>query len=176
MTDSGKKVCLGVVAGAHGVRGLVKVKPFTAEPQSVAAYGPVETKDGTRRFRIEMAGMGKGVVICRLEGVTDRDRAEALRGTELYVPRERLAADEEAGSWYYTDLVGLEAVGTDGRSCGRVVAVQNFGAGDLLEIGQAGRASVFLPFTASNVPLVEPEAGRIVIDPPAGLFEDDGHD
>lgn len=167
-----KRVCLGVIVGAHGVRGLVKVKPFTETPEAVAAYGPVETKDGRRRFAIAVAGAGKGVVLCRLEGVADRDAAEALRGTELYVERTRLpkaAADE---GWYHADLIGLAARGVDGRDYGRVVAVENFGAGDLLEIAPPeGHPTVYLPFTGENVPSVEPEAGRIVIDPPDGLFD-----
>jgi 16S rRNA processing protein RimM len=175
MTDSTqKRVCLGVVVGAHGVRGFVKVKPFTGEPDAVAAYGPVETKDGGRRFRIDAMGMAKDAVICRLEGVGDRDAADALRGTELYVDRARLPeVDEEEEGWYHADLIGLAAVGTDGRIFGRVVGVENFGAGDLLEIARPeGGLSVLLPFTAANVPAVELQTGRIVIDPPIGLFED----
>lgn len=168
-----KRVCLGVVIGAHGVRGFVKVKPFTAEPDAVAAYGPVETKDGKRRFRIDAMGMAKEAVICRLEGVSDRDAADALRGTELYVAREKLPEVDEEEGWYHADLIGLAAVGADGKAYGQVVGVENFGAGDLLEIARPeGGQTVFLPFTAANVPSVEPEAGRIVIDPPAGLFEE----
>lgn len=169
-----KRVCLGVVVGAHGVRGFVKVKPFTGEPEAVAAYGPVETKDGKRRFKIEAMGMAKEAVICRLDGVADRDAAETLRGTELYVDRARLpAVDEEEEGWYHADLIGLAAVGADGRSFGKVVGVENFGAGDLLEIARPeGGHTVLLPFTAGNVPSVEIEAGRVVIDPPEGLFED----
>ena len=171
-----KRICLGVVVGAHGVRGLVRVKPYTAEPEAVAAYGPVETKDGKRRFAIAVTGHAKGTVICRLEGVPDRDGAEALRGTELYVDRERLPQSDDEG-WYHADLVGLQAVGTDGRAYGRVVGVENFGAGDLLEIERPeGGATGLLPFTGDNVPSVEIEAGRVVIDPPGGLFDEGSAD
>tara|TARA_R110002110_G_scaffold56762_1_gene160991 strand:- start:4383 stop:4931 length:549 start_codon:yes stop_codon:yes gene_type:complete len=170
------KVCLGVVTGAHGVRGLVRVKPFTQTPDGVAAYGPVETKDGARVFAIEMRGMTKDLVICHLDGVTDRDVAAALRGTELYVPRARLpqmAADEEG--WYRADLIGLQAVGADGRDYGRVIAVQDFGAGALLEIAPAtGGETVLMGFTSDNVGQVDLAGGRIVIDPPAGTFESAG--
>lgn len=167
-----KRVCLGVVVGAHGVRGLVKVKPFTEAPDAVAAYGPVETKDGRRRFGIAATGLAKGSVICRLEGIADRDAAEALRGTELYVERAQLPEAGADEGWYHADLVGLAARGIDGRDYGRVVAVENFGAGDLLEIALAeGGPTVYLPFTGENVPSVEPEAGRILIDPPGGLFD-----
>ncbi len=170
------RVCLGVVIGAHGVRGLVRVKPFTAEPQAVAAYGPVETKDGARRFRIETAGMAKDAVICKLEGVSDRDKAEALRGTELYVDRARLPEmDEEEDGFYYADLIGLQAVGLDGHVYGRVVGVENFGASDLIEIERPeGGPTVLVPFTDENVPSVEIEAGHLVLDPPDGLFDESG--
>ncbi len=169
-----KKVCLGVVTGAHGVRGLVRVKPFTETPEGVAAYGPVETKDGARRFAIAAKGMAKDLVICQLEGVTDRDVAAALRGTELYVPRERLPeADEDGEGWYHADLIGLRAVGTDGRLYGLVAGIQNFGAGDLLEIApDEGGETVLMSFTDENVPEVDIEGGKIVIDPPLGTFED----
>lgn len=167
------RVCLGVIVGAHGVRGGVKVKPFTDDPQAVAAYGPVETKDGSRRFRIETAGMAKDAVICRLEGVNDRDQAEALRGTELYVDRARLPKVDEEEGWYYADLIGLAAVGIDGRVYGRVVGVQNFGAGDLIEVARPeGGLTVLVPFTDENVPSVDVEAGRVTLDPPGGLFEE----
>lgn len=168
-----KRVCLGVIVGAHGVRGLVRVKPFTEEPEGLAAYGPVETKDGSRRFGIEVTGLAKGTVICRLEGVGDRDEAERLRGTELYVDRARLPEAGDEDVWYHADLIGLAAIGKDGRDFGKVVAVQNFGAGDLLEIERPeGGPTVYLPFTGENVPVIEPEAGRLVIDPPGGLFDE----
>lgn len=170
-----KKVCLGVIAGAHGVRGQVRVKFFTEEPEGIAAYGPVETKDGSRSFGIAFKGVTKGLALCTLEGVTDRDEAEALRGTELYVSRERLPEpDEDEEGWYYADLVGLAVVGVDGTGYGKVAAIQNFGAGDLLEISpEGGGATVLMPFTRDNAPDVDIEGGRIVIDPPAGTFGDD---
>jgi 16S rRNA processing protein RimM len=169
---STRKVCLGVVAGAHGVRGLVRVKPFTEEPGGVAAYGPVETADGSRRFRIEATGMAKDLVICRLEGIADRDAAQALRGTELYVSRDKLPAADDDDGWYHADLVGLRAEGVDGRDYGRVVAVHNFGAGDLLEIAPSdGGPTVLMSFIDDNVPEVDIAGGRIVIDPPRGTFD-----
>ncbi|MEX0839803.1 MAG: ribosome maturation factor RimM [Parvibaculum sp.] len=170
---SQRKVCLGVVVGAHGVRGLVRVKPFTAAPDGVAAYGPVETADGTRRFAIEAKGMVKELVLCQLDGIGDRDAAEALRGTELYVSRDRLPPADEDEGWYHADLIGLRAVGAEGRDYGAVVGVHNFGAGDLLEIAPPdGRATVLMGFTEANVPEVDIAGGRIVIDPPIGTFED----
>ena len=170
---AGPTVCLGVVVGAHGVRGLVRVKSFTEAPEGVAAYGPVETKDG-RRFAIEAKGMVKDLVLCRLEGIADRDEADALRGTELHVPRARLPeTDGDEEGWYHADLAGCQAVGADGRVYGRVVGVQNFGAGDLLEIApEAGGETVLMGFTDENVLEVDIHGRRIVIDPPLGTFED----
>lgn len=174
---SQKKICLGVVIGAHGVRGLVKVKPFTDEPGAVAAYGPVETRDGARRFRIEAKGMVKDAVLCALEGVADRDAADALRGTELYVLRDRLPAlssvDGDADeSWYQADLVGLKALGLDGAVLGEVLAVQNFGAGDLLELRLEGeKSSLLIPFTRECVPRVDVAGGFVTIDPPQMVGE-----
>jgi 16S rRNA processing protein RimM len=167
------RVCLGVVVGSHGVRGQVRVKPFTEDPYGVAAYGPVETKDATRRFKIEATGVAKGVVICRLEGVSDRDKADAMRGTELYVARDVLPDVEEEDGYYHTDLIGLSAISVDGKPYGRVVAVENFGAGDLLEIARTdGGQTVYVPFTDEIVPVVDIEAGCLTLDPPLGLFED----
>lgn len=166
-------MCLGVVVGAHGVRGLVRVKPFTEDPHGVADYGPVETGDGTRRFKIKVTGATKGVVICQLEGIADRDMAEALRGTELYVDRAALPEVDEEEGYYQADLIGLQAIGTDGRVYGTVVAVHNFGAGDLLDIARPeGGPTVLVPFTDENVPDVDLEAGRLTLDPPEGLFDE----
>ncbi len=166
------RVCLGVVVGAHGVRGLVRVKPFTEDPLSVADYGPVETKDGSRRFKIETTGTTKGVVICRLGGVGDRDVAEALRGTELYVDRTVLPEVDEEDGFYHADLIGLQAIGADGKLYGRVIGVHNFGAGDLLEIARPeGGPTVLVAFTDDNVPDVDLVGGRLTLDPPDGTFE-----
>lgn len=166
------RVCLGVVVGVHGVRGLVRVKPFTQDPMAVADYGPVETKDGKRRFKIAATGMAKGVVICRFDGISDRDVAEALRGTELYVARAALPdvdADEEG--YYHADLIGLAVEGPQGHLFGRVSAVHNFGAGDLLEIVPPdGTPSFLVSFTDENVPDVDIAGGRLTLISPEGTF------
>lgn len=173
LTDR-SRICLGVIVGAQGVRGAVRVKPFTDDPMAVGDYGPVETKDKSRRFKIEATGTAKGVVICKLQGITDRDVAEAMRGTELYVDRSALPdVDEDEEGYYHADLIGLEAKGADGKLYGRVLSVQNFGAGDLLEIARPeGGHTVLVPFTDDNVPVIDLEALCLTLDPPAGLFED----
>lgn len=166
------RVCLCLVAGAHGVAGEVRLKTFTDADEDVAAYGPLEDENGARRFEILALRPGKSGPIVRLKGVADRDAAEALKGIRLYVARARLPETAE-NEWYYADLIGLEAVDVAGHLLGEVTAVQNFGAGDLLEIKRpAGKGSVLVPFRAAVVPEVDIAGSRVVIDPPEGLIED----
>jgi 16S rRNA processing protein RimM len=159
-------VCLGVVAGAHGVRGLVKVKPFTETPEGLAAYGALTDEAGKRSWQPLYKGQQKGVALLALSGVESREEAQALRGTRLYVPRERLPETGEEEVFYHADLIGLAAEDRQGRPLGRVLSVQDFGAGDLLEVGGDGRSSRFIRFTRQAVPLVDIAGGRIVCDPP----------
>jgi 16S rRNA processing protein RimM len=166
------RVCLGVIVGAQGVRGAVRVKPFTADPAGVAAYGPVEDEAGGRRLELRVVGRAKGVVIATLAGVADRNAAEALKGMRLYVSRAALP-EPAAEEYYHADLLGLAAVLRDGTMLGRVRAVHDFGAGDCLEIERPDAAPLMVPFTRAAVPVVEPAAGRLVIDPPEGLFDEE---
>jgi 16S rRNA processing protein RimM len=164
------RVCVGILTGAQGVRGAVRVKSFTADPQDVARYGPLEDESGERRFRLRLAGSAKGVVIAQLSGVDDRDQAEALRGLRLYLPRAALPPPGEE-EYYHADLIGLEAALTDGTPVGKVRAVHDFGAGDTLEIERAEGPPVLVPFTRAIVPVVDLGAGRLVLDPPPGLID-----
>lgn len=165
-----QRICLGVVTGPHGVRGLLRVKTFTAEPEGIAAYGPLEDEAGTRCFDIELVGAAKGAVLVRVAGIADRDAAERLKGLRLYVPRAALPppGDEE---YYHADLIGLAASLTDGSLLGRVTAVHDFGAGDSLEIVRPDGRVVMVPFTRAIVPLVDPAGGRLVVVPPPGLLD-----
>jgi 16S rRNA processing protein RimM len=171
------RVCVGAIAAAHGIKGEVKIKTFTADPLSVASYGPVSDESGVRQFRLNQVrtaggAAGESVVLARLEGVTDRNAAEALRGLRLYVPRAALPAPE-ADEYYHHDLIGLAAVLVSGERLGTVEAVHNFGAGDLLEVSRDGASSVVVPFTNAVVPTVDLAAGKLVIDPPEGLLDED---
>lgn len=166
------RVCVGAVVGAHGVRGQVRVKSFTADPADVAAYGPVESEDGTRRFKLKVMGEVKGLVIAKLEGVNDRNAAEAMRGTRFYVPRERLPELEE-DEFLYTDLVGLKAEGEDGAVLGTVKGVADFGAGELLDITLAQGGSLMVPFTKAAVPVVDIANKRLVVIPPVFVEGDE---
>lgn len=164
---------VGRIAAAHGVRGLVKLQCFTAEPASIGLYGPLSDVAGKRQFELTVRNAIKGGVVAAIAGITDRTAAEKLRGTELYLPRDRLPPAAE-GEYYHADLVGLVAELADGRHFGRVRAVENFGAGDLLAIDRPDGPPVSLPFTDRAVPLVDVQGGRIVVDPPAGLLDEEG--
>lgn len=168
--ESRERVCVGAIAGAHGVRGEVKVKCFTEDPKDVGAYGALETEDGTKRFNVRVVREAKDGVVARIKGVGDRDSAQALKGTRLYVDRDRLPPPEEE-SWYYADLIGLRVETPDGSELGTILAVQDYGAGDLLELApEDGGATILLPFTRDVVPVVDIAAGRLVADPPEGLI------
>lgn len=160
------RVCLGAFAGAHGVRGLVRIKPFTEVPEDVAAYGPLSDEAGTRTFRITVTGTGKGSVVARVEGIADRDAAEALKGQRLYVEHAALPPPEDEDTFYHTDLIGLRAETPEGTAMGKVIAVQDYGSGPLLEVWAEGHQSVFYAFTRAVVPLVDVAAGRLVIEAP----------
>lgn len=156
----GTRVCVGAIVGAHGVRGQVRVKSFTDDPLDVAAYGPVEDEDRTRRFKLKVMGEAKGLVIAKLDGVDDRDAAEALRGTRLYVSRDKLPETDE-DEFLYSDLVGLRAETADGSVVGTVRGVADFGAGEVLDLG-----TFMVPFTKADVPVVDIAGGRVVVVSP----------
>ncbi len=163
-------VCLGVITGVRGLKGEVRIKSFTAEPEDVAAYGPLSDKSGSRRFNLRVTGKVKGLIIGRIADINGREAAEALKGCELYVPRSALPETEDE-AYYHADLVGLAAETTTGEALGEVIAVYDFGAGDVLEISGGANGTVMVPFTHQVVPEVDMTAGRLVIDPPDGLFD-----
>ncbi len=168
---SASRICVGAVAGAYGVRGEVRLKSFCAEPRALADYGPLWSEDGTRSFEVSLGAQVAQGFAAWLSGVQTRAQAEGLRGMRLYAERTRLPAlpDDE---FYHADLIGLEVFDTGGVSLGRVKAVLNHGASDLLELVKPGQAgAVLLPFTRAIVPTVDLAAGRIIADPPEGLTE-----
>ena len=160
-----ERLCVGVIAGAHGVRGLVKIKSFTEDPANLTAYGPLTDESGARRYQVAVTGRAKGVLLARIEGVGDRDAARALRGARLYVARAALPEPEDE-EYYHADLIGLAVEDRAGAPLGRVAAVQNFGAGDILEIERPDQGTLLVPFTKAAVPLVDPAGGRVVVEPP----------
>lgn len=168
MTKKGQLVLLGRFGAPHGVRGELRLQSFTADPLSIAGYGPLTDRCGTRTIALlSLRPQGKDMLVARVEGVTDRTGAEALTGVELYVSRSKLPPPEDEDEFYLADLVGLVAETRDGRLIGTIVAVRNFGAGDILEISPAaGGETLMFPFTRAVVPVVSVAAGRVVIEPP----------
>jgi 16S rRNA processing protein RimM len=156
---AGRRILVGEIGRPHGVRGLVKLRSFTADPAAIASYGPLTDAAGSRRFVIELRAEG----LARVEGVADRDAAARLTGTKLYVERERLPAPEEE-EFYLADLVGLTAVAVDGAVLGEVRAVEEHGAGSYLVVGER---EVLVPFTRAAVPVVDVAGGKVVVDLPA---------
>ena len=165
-------ILVGRIAAAHGVKGLVKLQSFTGDPSAIASYGPLQDASGRRRFEIVVRHQVKGGVVAAIAGVADRNEAEKLRGVELYLPRDALPPAAE-GEYYHADLVGLRVELSDGKALGRVRAVENHGAGDILAVDRPGRSEVSLPFNDRVVPVVDLAAGRVVVDPPAGVLEDE---
>lgn len=163
-------ICVGVIAGAFGVRGEVRLKSFTADPASIADYSPLLTKDGDTSYAITVTRSVKNGLVTLMTGVTTKEDADALKGTELFVPRDRLPSLPE-DEYYYADLVGLQVFDTGGTALGTVKSVQNHGASDLLEIDSPDlKTPVLLPFTMAVVPTIDMKTGRIIADPPEGLF------
>jgi 16S rRNA processing protein RimM len=163
-------ICLGLIGAARGLKGEVRVTSYTGDPTDLGSYGPLFTADGSRSFTVQVVGRAKNQVIARIAGITDRDGAEALRGISLYLPRDALpkAADDE---FYLADLIGLAVETVDGESLGRVTAVDDFGAGPIVEVDGGARGAVMLPFSDAVVPTVDLESRRMIVDPPAGLLD-----
>ena len=169
MSDT--RVIVGAIAGAFGVKGEVRLKSFCADPAAIADYTPLYSKDGRRFATVVLTGAAANALTARIDGVATKEEADALKGTELYAERDQLPSlpDDE---FYHADLIGLPVYDAGGQLLGKVKAVLNHGASDLLEIHSPGvKSTVLLPFTKAAVPTVDLAAGRIVADPPAGIFE-----
>jgi 16S rRNA processing protein RimM len=168
-----ERVRVAKIGAAHGVRGEVRLFAYTQDPLAIRSYGEFEDESGARRFRIVSLRVAKDHLIARIEGIGDRDEASKLTHLELYVSRARLPQQKEADTFYHADLVGLSVETKEGKKLGDVIGVRNFGAGDLLEIKLAnGGKTALLPFIDPFVPLIDVKGGRIVADPPQGLFEE----
>jgi 16S rRNA processing protein RimM len=163
MTD---RICIGAISGAFGVTGEVRLKSFCTVPEDIASYGPLWSEDGSRQFRITLTRPVAGGLGARIAGVADKDAADALRGTSLFIDRAKLPSlpDDE---FYHADLIGLDAIDTGGEMLGKVLAVHNHGAGDIIEISSIRhKSALLLPFTKAIVPNVDLAAGRLIVDLP----------
>ena len=170
MAADNDRVLLGEIGAAQGLKGEVRLRSYTQDPAAIARYGALDDEHGGK-IEIESLRVTPKALIARIKGVTTRNAAEALNGTRLYVARSRLPKRDEE-EWFHSDLIGLSAVDDQGEPVGTVVAVQNFGAGDLIEVKPAkGGPTVLVPFTRETVPEVDVEGGRLTLVPPEGLFD-----
>lgn len=173
-----QRILIGEISGAHGIRGDVLVRAYTETPHAIASYGPLTDESGKRSFSLRVVRVTSKGIVARISGIEDRNAAEPLRGIKLYVSRDRLP-EPEGAAYYYADLIGLDAVSEDGSALGKIVSVQNFGAGDLLELKPAdGSATEFIPFEDRYVPNVDLRSGTIVIRRPdvTGSEDDEVND
>jgi 16S rRNA processing protein RimM len=166
-----ERICVAKIGAAHGVRGEVRLWTFTEDPLAVTHYGPMSTKDGTRQFEVTKAREAKDHLVATLKGVTDRTAAEKLNGLELYIARDQLP-DTGDDEYYHADLIGLAAETVAGEPLGRVIAMHNFGAGDIIEIAPPAGSTLLLPFTNAVVPTVDIAGGRVLIELPAEIEGD----
>jgi 16S rRNA processing protein RimM len=165
-------ICVARIGAAHGVRGAVKLWTFTEDPLAVKHYGPLTTKDGARQFEVAHVREARDHLVATLKGIATREEAERLNGLELYIAREKLPATGE-DEYYHADLIGLAAFTTADAPIGRVVAIHNFGAGDIIEIAPPRGSTLLLPFTNAVVPTVDLAGGRVVIELPEEVEGDD---
>jgi 16S rRNA processing protein RimM len=170
LADNNDRVLLGEIGAAQGLKGEVRLRSYTQDPAAIARYGALDDEHG-RTIEIESLRATPKALIARIKGVTTREAAEALNHTKLYIARALLPERDEE-EWYHADLIGHAVIDSQGEPIGAVVAVQNFGAGDLIEVKPAkGGPTVLIPFTRATVPEVDVEGGRLILIPPEGLFE-----
>jgi 16S rRNA processing protein RimM len=170
MTNKDKKIhniCVGQFVSAHGVRGLVKIRSFTAEPEALFDYAPLLSEDGKQVYKITRKSIAKDCFIASMVGIADKDAADRLRGDKIYVSRDTLPKTRK-GEFYQADLVGLTAVDVDGKNYGKIMDIHDHGAGVFLEIGVTKKDSFMLPFKDAFVPTVDLKAGRVIIEVPEG--------
>ena len=167
-----RRILVGEITGAHGIRGDVLVRSYTETPDAIAAYGPLTDVSGKKSYSLSVVRVTSKGIVARVAGVNDRNGAEPLRGTKLYIERSKLPATSET-EFYHADLIGLRAVTADGSALGKIVSVQNFGAGDLLELKPPEGETEFIPFEARWVPSVDLDAGMLIINRPAVTVDDD---
>lgn len=175
METSARQVQLGIIGAPHGVKGEVRVKSFTADPMAIGDYGPLSLDDGRTLSIVSLRPQGDMLVVC-FDGVTTREQAAALTNRVLHVDRAVLPEVGDEDEFYHADLVGLAVIDETGEEIGKVVGLQDFGAGDILEIRLGSGRSVLIPFTKAAVPVIDLSGGRVVVDRIAAGLVDSGED
>ena len=167
------RVCVAKIGAAHGLRGEVRLQVFTEDPGAILKFRELTSEDGTKKFRVVSLRPAKGHFVAKLDGVNDRNASETLTNIELYVSRDKLPKIEEDGAFYHADLIGLRVEDKAGKNYGVVIAVRNYGASDLIEVGEpASKSGTLIPFIDQFVPEVDLDAGRVIIEPVPGLFDE----
>ncbi|HEY1926477.1 MAG TPA: ribosome maturation factor RimM [Caulobacteraceae bacterium] len=156
-------ILVGRVAGAFGVRGEIRITPYTAEPAALLNYRDLRREDGSPALTLTGGRVAGDGLIARAQEVATREEAQALKGLGLFLPRSVFPAIEDEDEFYLADLIGLAAVAPDGTPLGRVKSVQNFGAGELLEIEPSGGATWYAPFTMATIPAIRLSDGVIIV-------------
>ena len=159
------------IVGVHGVKGMVKLKVFSGAPEKLPDYAPLCDAAGKREFKFLTYQPHQNIYLATLTEIKSRDYAEKLRGTKLYVPRDRLPKIKDQNTYYHVDLIGLAAKSADGTVIGRIIQVANFGSGDLLEIKPVKGASYYVPFTKAVVPAIDLEKREATVLVPPGLLD-----
>ena len=170
MVEKPDHICVGAFSGSYGVNGEVRLKSFCADPEAIADYSPLSDESGKRSYAITLTRSIKNALVVKVDGIINKEAADTLKGIRLFAKRAQLPAlpDDE---FYHTDLIGLTVLDTGGTVLGKVFAVQNHGASDLLEVTvDGGSATILLPFTNEVIPTVDLASGRIIADPPEGTF------
>ena len=163
-----RRVCLGKIVGPQGLDGSVRIKSYTTRPQDLASYGTVSDKTGDTQFDVNILRSTHRGLVAKISGIKDRGSAEALKGLELYVARDLLPELKE-NEYYFADLIGLEVVDMEDNVIGKVKSVDNFGAGDVMEIAIKGEKSIVLPFSIEAIPIVDTLNGRVTVKLPDEL-------
>lgn len=166
------RILMAQIGAAHGIRGEVRVKPFGDDPLSFGDYGKLESQDGTRKFKVKQARVQKTVVVTKFEGVNTRNEAEILNGMKLYITRDKLPETDGEDEFYHADLIGLKAIDETGEVIGTVLTLENFGAGDLIEIAPKSGNSLMFPFTKAVVPTIDVNEGFVEVHAPAGFYDE----
>ncbi|MGJ8529516.1 ribosome maturation factor RimM [Maritalea sp.] len=161
-----KRVLMGQIGAAHGIQGQVRIKSHTEDPLALKNYSPLTTNRPGLEIVIKKARLNKTVIVASISGVADRTAAEALNGVKLYVNRDQLPETQDEDEFYQADLIGLEARFTDGKKYGTITAIQNHGAGDILEIRPVRGPSDLLPFTKKIIPEINVAEGYVILELP----------
>jgi 16S rRNA processing protein RimM len=168
-------ICVGVVAGVHGLKGAVKIKSFMENQEDILSFGPLFNRAFRDSYKITLVSKNKKGIVARLSGIEDRNAAEGIKGLELYVPRAVLP-ELNKDEFYYHDLIGLEVDDLEGNRIGKVIMVDNFGAGDIIEVSLDDVGTRMFTMSLKEMPIIDFDKGRIVVNPLLEIIGDEAHD